>query len=131
MKRNVRLPLAYAFVLAAAPLAVTAQTTFFTDNFSNGSTTNQLSIPGGTPTASSTSYDCGSGKAATQWTIGSNLLRCKLNSGTTSGYWEAQALFATNAVVLNVAGDYIDMAIVFTNSQGVLLAGNKCEIWIG
>jgi autotransporter-associated beta strand protein len=131
MKMSIRLQIVSALVLVAAPLAARAQTTFFTDNFSNGSTTNQLSIPGGTPTASSTSYDCGSGKAATQWTIGPNLLRCKLNAATTSGYWEAQALFATNAVGLNVPGDYIDMAIVFTNSLGTLFSTTASEVWIG
>jgi autotransporter-associated beta strand protein len=134
MKKNLLLPIAYSLLLGAAPLAATAQTTFFTDNFSNGSTTNQLSVPGGTPTASSTSYDLATSKNTTTCTIGPGLLRCRLSSATSSGYWEAQALFTTNAVGLGVAGDYIDIAIVFTNSQGTLLAAPgtiKDEIWIG
>jgi autotransporter-associated beta strand protein len=123
----------YAFLLAAAPLAAQAQTTFFSDNFTHGSTTNGLSIPGGTPTASSTSYDFASSKNCTASTIGANLLHCVLNSATTSGYWEAQALFAmpSNAVSLNAPGDYIELAIVFTNSLGTLANGVSSELWVG
>ena len=107
-----------------------AQTTFFSDNFANGSTTNKVSTPGGTATASSTSYDFASSKTSVT-TIAPNLLSCRISSATTSGYWEAQALFTANPVGLNAAGDYIDLAIVFTNSQGTLLTGANSPLWIG
>src|ERR1017187_5456604 len=107
-------------------------TVFFTDNFSNGSTTNLLSIPGGTLTVSSTSYDFASSKSTVpSSTNGPNLLHCALTAATSSGYWEAQALFTTNTVNLNASGDYVEMAIVFTNTTSSLLASSACEIWIG
>ena len=108
-----------------------SQTVFFEDNFGNGSTLDGLSIPGGTSTASFTSYDLASSKIATNSTIAPGLLSCKLSTNTTSGYWEAQALFTTNAVQLNLAGDYVDLSIVFTNSQNTLLTGTASPIWIG
>jgi hypothetical protein len=46
---------------ALAPLRATANI-FFTDDFTHGSTTNGVSNPGGTPTASFTSYDLASTK---------------------------------------------------------------------
>ena len=48
-------------LLAAAPLAATAQFVIFTDNF-NASTTNKNSIAGGTPFNSFTSYEILSSK---------------------------------------------------------------------
>ncbi|HTV41911.1 MAG TPA: hypothetical protein VMF08_15115 [Candidatus Sulfotelmatobacter sp.] len=122
--------IALVLALGVSSYACRAQDTFFTDTF-NGSTLDGLSIPGGTPTASFTSYDLGSGKNATTSTIGPGLLSCKLASATSSGYWEAQALFTTNAVQLVMPGDYVDLAIVFTNSQNTLLNGNVSPIWIG
>lgn len=125
---NLRVILALSIV-AASPAAWSAP--LFTDNFSNGSTLDQTSTPGGTAAASYTSYDLASSKNATTSTIGANLLSLKLSSGTSSGYWEAQALFTNSAVALTSPGDYIDLAIVFTNSQNTLLTGSASPIWIG
>src|SRR5579871_4073197 len=119
-----------ALALGASLCASQAQTTFFSDNFSNGSTTNKISIAGGTPSASSTRYDFGSGKTASP-VLAANELSCKLSSATTSGYWEAQALFATNPITLITPGDYLNLTIVFTNSQNALLTGTASPLWIG
>src|SRR5580704_2982685 len=105
MRNQFRYRFLLALLAVIAPLCVSrAQTTFFTDNFSNGSTTNQVSIPGGTPTASSTSYDIASTKG-TVVTIAPNLLHMTLGAATSSGFLEAQALFATNAISLNASND--------------------------
>ncbi|MGD0260071.1 MAG: autotransporter-associated beta strand repeat-containing protein [Verrucomicrobiota bacterium] len=118
-------------LLVAAPL-VSLATTFFTDNFSNGSSLDGTSIPGGTPTASYTSYDLASPKNATDSTIAANDLSLKLAAATTSGFWEAQALFSTNGIALNSVGDYLDLSVVFTDTGGTLLAGGvKSYLWIG
>ena len=90
-------------IVLVVPLAVKAQYVVFTDNFNNGSTTNQESIPGGTPFASTTSYDIASSKAATTGpAIGSGRLRLTLNGSTSSGFIEAQALFASSPVSLRL-----------------------------
>lgn len=105
---------------------------FFTDNFSNGSTLNGVSVPGGTPMASKTSYDIASTKNATSCTLAANDLTLRLNAATTSGFVEAQALFTTNAVALSAPGDYIDLTFVFTNTTGTLLVGGtSSDIWLG
>src|SRR5271170_3621575 len=64
MKTTLNLRVFLAILLAAAPLAATAQQTFFTDNFTSGSTLNGASIPGGTTNASFTSYDLASTKGS-------------------------------------------------------------------
>ncbi len=127
----------FALLGTVAPLWMChAQTvTFFSDNFSNGSTTNKVSAPGGTPTASSTSYDVASTKnTISACFIEPNDLRLSLTGVTSSGFWEAQALFTTNPIELNVPGDYIDIAIVFTNTMGTVLgpsASTTSAIWLG
>ena len=137
MKKLLNLSTSLVILLAVAPLGVRG-TVFFTDDFSNGSTTNQLSIPGGTPTASSTSYDFGSSKNSTTSPILPHFLSGRLAAPTTSGYWEAQALFTTNPVALVSPGDYVNLDIVFTNGVNTngtptLLVGTatKSSIWIG
>lgn len=132
MKKNSNFRLLCGLLTAIAPLACSAQTTFFSDNFNNGSTTNGISIPGGTPTASFTSYDIASTKAALTNGITPGQFRLALNSPTTSGFVEAQALFTTNPISLNVVGDYIDLAVVFTNTTGTVLAGGSSSaLWLG
>jgi autotransporter-associated beta strand protein len=130
MKKIFNLQMPLALFLVVAPLGVQADT-FFTDDFSSGSTLDGVSAPGGATNASLTSYDLASSKTATTSTIGPGLLRGKLSSSTTSGYWEAQALFTTNPVVMVAPGDYIDLQIVFTNSAGSLLTGTASPIWVG
>ncbi len=131
MKRITNTPFTLAFLLAAAPLASQA-TTFFTDNFSNGSTLNAASVPGGISTASKTSYDVASTKAATSCAIVPNDLTLKITTTTTSGGVELQALFTTNAVALTASNDYIEFTVVFTNTSGTLLAGGTASaLWMG
>jgi autotransporter-associated beta strand protein len=128
MKPKLLIPISMALFLTTA--VAWSQTTFFSDNFSNGSTTNKISTPGGTPTASSTSYDFASSKLVLPQ-LAANFLLCRLSTNTSSGYWEAQALFSTNAIGLNAAGDYLDVAITFTNSQNTLFTGSGSPVWIG
>ncbi|HEY1787645.1 MAG TPA: immunoglobulin domain-containing protein [Verrucomicrobiae bacterium] len=136
MKKTLRLRSLIALLGTVAPLWMChAQTTFFSDNFSNGSTTNGVSTPGGTATASFTSYDIASTKNTIGYTfIQPNDLRLMLSTNTSSGFLEAQALFTTNPVELNVTGDYIDIAIVFTNTMGTVLgpsASTSSALWLG
>jgi len=126
-----------ALLLAMSPLGVLAQTTFFSDNFSHGSTTNGSSIRTGSATASATSYDIASTKASVPGTngvtIAPNLLHLALAAGTTSGFLEAQAMFATNGspVALASVGDYIEITVVFTNSFGSMFDSTGAPLWIG
>jgi autotransporter-associated beta strand protein len=121
MKRIFNLRVPFALLLAAAPLVSVADT-FFTDNFTNGSTTNGLSVRAGTDVASSTSYDLGSSKNASGGPKidPSGFLTLALNAATTSGWLEAQAIFATNPIALTLVDDYIDISVVFTNRAGSL-----------
>jgi hypothetical protein len=133
MKLEIIIPISMALFLTTA--IGRSQTTFFSDNFSNGSTTNKLSVPGGTPTASSTSYDVASTKnTISACSINPNDLRLSLAAATSSGFWDAQALFATNAISLNAVNDYVDVAITFTNTMGTVLgpsASTTSAIWLG
>lgn len=113
----------FALVIAL-PLAASAQYADFTDNFNNGSTLNQASTPGGTPSASFTSYDIAATKAATTApAIGSGRFRIGLNGSTTAGNVEAQAVFSLSPVSLNTVGDYITLTYTFTNTGGTVLGG--------
>ena len=125
MKKTHNFRFLFALLGAVAPLWMCqAQTTFFSDNFSNGSTTNAISMPGGTPAASFTSYDLASTKnALISNSIAPNDLRLALAAATSSGFVEYQALFATNPVSLNVVGDYIEMDVVFTNTTDTIFSG--------
>jgi pectin methylesterase-like acyl-CoA thioesterase len=126
------LPLLGVISMLIAPLAAQAQTVVFNDTFVSGSLSslNAASTPGGTPSASTTSYDVASTKtgscAITAGTPG--FLREKLGSGTTAGYLELQALFASTPVQLVNVGDSINLTIVFTNSAGTLLAGGAKSV---
>ncbi len=115
-------------VLALTSSPVLAQTAVFTDNFGNGSTLNGTSTPGGTPAASSTSYDIASSKAATTVpSIAAGDLKVGLNAATTSGFVEAQAVFASTPVSLATIGDYINLTYSFTDTGGGLLAGGTAS----
>jgi pectin methylesterase-like acyl-CoA thioesterase len=126
------LPLLGVISMLAVPLVTQAQTTVFNDTFISGSlsTLNGASTPGGTPSASTTSYDVASTKTGScAITAGSpGFLREKLSSGTTAGYVELQALFASTPVQLVNVGDSINLTIVFTNSAGTLLAGGAKSV---
>lgn len=117
-------------LVTALPALLTsahAETVIFTDTFSS-STLNGTSTPGGTPTASSTSYDIATTKNGTTCTIGPDRLLMKLSSGTTAGYIELQALFTSTPVQLVNIGDRINLTFTFTNSAGTLLAGGNGSV---
>ncbi len=106
-------------LLAGAPLAPAA-TIFFSDNFSNGSTLNDLAPA--EPTINSASYQLSSSKS---WNPAPTLTSGDLKFGiatTTGGGIEVQALFTTNPVALVLPGDYIRMTVTFTNTAGLLTA---------
>ena len=120
-------------LLFTAPLAVMAQIPVFTDNFTNGSTNNTASIPGGTATASFTSYDIASTKNASIAFTGiktNQYMRFTLSATTTSGLIEAQAIFAAGPIALISPGDYINLTFVFTNTSGVLPNPNNSGSYI-
>lgn len=130
MKKTLVLTIASACGLLGISSAM-AQTTIFNDNFQNGSTVNGTSTPGGTPTASSTSYDIASSKTG-QATLnsGAGTLEIQLSSATTSGFWEAQAVFSSSPVTLATIGDYINMTYTFNNT-GNLLGTTNSAIYSG
>ena len=115
-----------------ATFATRAQTTIFNDTFISSalSTLNGTSTPGGTATASTTSYDVASTKtgscAITAATPG--FLRAKLSGGTTAGYGELQAIFTSTPVQLVNVGDSITLTLGFTNSANTLLAGGNGSV---
>ena len=125
-------------MLAALPLVVGVPTyaqTFspvFTDNFQNGSTVGGTSIPGGSPTASFTSYDIASSKNASASAISSNALRVTFPA-TTSGFAETQAVFSSTPITLQSVGDAINMQVTFVNVSNILSgsAGTSAGLFAG
>src|SRR5690349_21356548 len=96
-------------LLLAIPFISAAQVTVFNDTFGS-STLNGTSTPGGTATASSTSYDLASNKGdTTSPSIAAGLLHLSLSGSTTSGGAELQALFANTPIQLVHIGDSINM----------------------
>jgi len=123
-------------ILAVAGQCAVAQTLspVFTDNFRNGSTTGTTSIPGGTPTASFTSYDIASTKNATASAITSGTLRLTF-AATTSGFAEIQAVFSSTPVRLTSLGDQVNFRYTFINTSNVLsgtgATNGSCYLWTG
>jgi autotransporter-associated beta strand protein len=100
-------------LLLAAPLATPAQFVIFTDNFTN-STLNQTSAPGGSPFASFTSYDIAATKNATTGPALTNgEFKIRLNTSTSSGLLEAQAVFTKDPITLVNVGDSITLSYTF------------------
>ncbi len=116
MNRNLVSKLCFSAIIAAMPTGVMA-TTFFTDNFSNGSTLTN-SAPAN-PTANSTAYQLVSSKSWVGCSLAANDLKFGI-AATTSGSTEVQALFSTNPVALTANGDYIQLTVTFTNTSGLL-----------
>jgi autotransporter-associated beta strand protein len=121
---------ALLFTLIATALTCRAQTTFFSDNFTAGSTIDSASpVP---PTANSASYESISAKS---WFPTPSITSGDLKFGIAStggGVDEIQAMFASNPVVLTAPGvDYIQLTIVFTNTSGGLLATGQGYLGIG
>jgi hypothetical protein len=97
-------------MLCLLPAAASADTVF-SDNFSS-STLNGANF---TPTAGSTSYQITASKnTGTDSTMGSGALRLSLDTATTSGFLEAQALFASAPITLASVGDAISLQFTFT-----------------
>lgn len=111
MKRSIAL---FSLITLSAVLNPTHAATVFSDNFST-STLNGASIP----TSTSTSYDIASSKNSTTSSIAANDLKI-LIPATTSGFVEAQAIFANSPVTLVIMGDYLDLTASFTASANVI-----------
>src|SRR5277367_1336254 len=124
MKKILNLRVSLAIFLAAAPLAATAQTTFFNDTFNNGSTLTNLSPA--SPTINSTSYQLVTGKTLVPPSLASHDLKFSLASTSGAGI-AVQALFTNSPVVLTTNGDYVQMTVVFTNTAGLLTANGVLD----
>ncbi|MFM1903064.1 MAG: hypothetical protein RLZZ440_964, partial [Planctomycetota bacterium] len=97
------------------------ETVIFHDDFTTGSTLNGESIPGGTAEASFTSYDIASTKNATNSAIDATAGTMTLQiPGTTSGFFEAQAIFTSTPVSLATVGDRIRLQYTFTAANNIL-----------
>jgi autotransporter-associated beta strand protein len=134
MKKNLPIGLLFGLLTAvAAPMLCSAQitpTNFFGDTFTAGSTINSAApAPPGT---NFTSYEELSGKSFSPTpSVNANDLQFGI-AATTSGADQIQALFATNAVNLVAPGtDFIQMAIVFTNTSGGLLTVGQGYLGVG
>jgi len=121
----------FALLAGAAVSAVAAPV--FTDTFTNGSTVGGPSIPGGTPTASFTSYGIASTKNASASAISGGVLSVGMPA-TTSGFYEAQAIFTAAPVTLAAVNDSITLRYVFTDSANVLSGTgltSSSALWTG
>jgi len=109
-------------VMAGGWAAASAQeAVVFHDDFTTGSTLNGDSIPGGTPEASFTSYDVASTKNATASAIDPTAGTMTLQiPGTTSGFFEAQAIFSSTPIALAAVGDRIRLQYTFTAANNIL-----------
>src|SRR5580698_10043901 len=122
MKTYLHTGILFVLLATVVPLTCRAQTNFFSDNFTTGSTLNSTPVP---PTTNSTSYEIISGKPwAPTPTISSKNLMFGIGSSS-GGTAEIQALFATNPVVLTATGDYVQVTVVFTDVAGPLTTGNS------
>ncbi len=110
-----------SLLLAAAPLAATAQTTFFSDNFTGSSTVNQA-VDTNAITGNSTMYETYfglPGPPGDSATISSHDLSITFtNGGGLLG--EVVALFTNTPVALTAPGDYIALQVVFVNTSNIL-----------
>lgn len=124
--------IAMAAVLAAASFAATAAPVF-TDTFTDGSTVGGASVPGGTPSASTTSYDIASTKNSATSAISGGVLSVVIPA-TTSGFSEAQAIFTSSPVTLASVNDSINLRYVFTAAANVMTGtgmSNSSQLWTG
>jgi len=126
MNKKTTKTFAGALLAGILPMVVSAQTTFFSDNFTGASTVN--SATPANPTATSTAYEEISSKA---WApsapvIGGHLKYGIVSTGT--GIGQIQALFANSPVALFQNGDFVQLTIVFTNTSGGLTAAGQFGI---
>jgi hypothetical protein len=107
----------------------------FTDDLDNGSSVNNTNNngPGGTPTASYTSYDINANKGVG---LSAGVTPGDLNMNlpaSSSAFVEAQAMFSSNAVTLANTGDYVDFILEFTDTANIMgsQSGVANELTIG
>jgi autotransporter-associated beta strand protein len=118
--------LACAFLALSVPLAATAQQTVFYDTFATSSL-DQTNIPGGIPGGaasdvtpfSATSYTIGSAKNALNTSVASGHLKL-IQSATSSGNLDSQALFTKYPVSLAAVGDYVELTYTFTDTVPIM-----------
>lgn len=124
MNNNIKYKVALMACLLAFPLAVLSQTTVFNDTFSDGSTINAANPT--LPTATSSSYEEIASKTWTPSppTLGAGNLKWGIVE-TSGGGDELQALFTTNPVVLQTPGNYIQLTVTFTATEGILLGDTQ------
>lgn len=101
--------------LAAAPLAAMAQQTVFFDNFASSTLNQTNAFPGGSPTASSTSYTCACPKSSPNFSIAPGHLHVYCPATSTANT-EVQALFTKYPITLTSPGDYIELTFTFTDT---------------
>jgi len=105
--------------LLLMPGRAVAQTPVFSDNFSSSTLNSAFSAP----TANSTSYEAVSTEALTTSSIGAGNLALGFGTGSGNGY-QVQGLFASSPVTLATFGDYIQLAVTFTDTGGFLTTAN-------
>jgi len=115
-----------------APLAAVGQQTVFSDTFGSSTLNQTNAFPGGTPTASTTSYTCASAKVAPNFSISSGHLKIYCPS-TSSANSEAQALFTKYPVTLASVGDFIELTYTFTDETNQMnnVGGNGSGFIMG
>jgi hypothetical protein len=115
-----------AIVLSlATPVAVIAQTTVFSDNFTGGSTI-QSATPGA-GTASSADYEVfTAGGAPAGYNLAPNDLTLP-SAVTGSTLTEVAARFGGSPVTLASVGDYIIFSLVFVDTANVMTAGQNAN----
>jgi autotransporter-associated beta strand protein len=121
-----------ALLALTAPLAAVAQQTVFYDTFGSSTLNQTNAFPGGTPTASSTSYTCASPKVAPNFSISSGHLEVYCPS-TSSANSEVQAMFTRYPVTLASVGDYVELTYTFTDMTNQMnnVGGNGSGFHMG
>ena len=117
-----------SMIAAALPLAGLGNIVF-NDNFTNGSTV-QSGSPAN-PTANSTAYEYFvQGTTPSASITASHALQLN-GHNSMSQLSEVQALFTTTPVTLATVGDYIDLTVVFTNTQNIYPVAGTNTLNIG
>lgn len=112
----------------ASQSALAQTTTVFSDTFGNGST---VQTTAGTPTANSTTYEWfQQGGTPTTPTIASGDLHL-FGRTTASSISEVQALFTTTPVTLTTVGQFVNLTIVFNDTQNIFPAGSASTLNVG
>lgn len=125
MKKILSIPCLFVLLgILAAQWPCLAQTTYFNDTFTNGSTVNTNTLL--YPTTNAASYQVVS---SVVWfppaTVTNNDLRYGIGSAGSGNICEIQAVFTTNQVALSQPGDYIQLTIIYTNFSGLWAGGGS------